>query len=300
MTGEGLEAEEVELHQSDLLDVVHVELGDDARSSSGRLEQRHVLPQRPLGDHHPGGVHAGVAVQPLEAHGRLQQLPVFAAPLVELLEPGLLLDGLGDGRRLALDGLGHHGGHPVGVGHRHAHGPGHVADAAAGLHLVHGDDLADVVLAVFVGDVADDLVPPVHAEVDVEVGQRDALRVEEALEQQLVGDGIDVGDAQGVGHQRPRARPPPRPHRDPVLLGVVDEVLDDEKVAGEIHLLDDPQLEVQPLLVDVGVELQAQAGEGLEARLEPLLGQLGHEALGGVARRAPGTWAGRCSCRGRR
>ena len=42
-------------------------------------------------------------------------------------------------------------------------------------------DLADPRRAVALGDVADHLLEPVHAEGDVEVGHADALRVEEAL-----------------------------------------------------------------------------------------------------------------------
>ena len=60
--------------------------------------------------------------------------------------------------------------------------------------------------AVLVLDVVDDAVAPVLAEVDVEVGHRHALRIEEALEQQVVAQRIEVGDAQRVGDQRARAR----------------------------------------------------------------------------------------------
>ncbi len=63
----------------------------------------------------------------------------------------------------------------------------HAADVAqhgAGLQRTEGDDLANLVAAVFLLDVADHLFAAILAEVDVEVGHRDAVRVEEALEQQ--------------------------------------------------------------------------------------------------------------------
>src|SRR2546429_8631829 len=49
-------------------------------------------------------------------------------------------------------------------------------------------------------------VAAVHAEVDVEIGHRDALGIQEALEQQVVLERIEVGDRQTVGHQRARPR----------------------------------------------------------------------------------------------
>ena len=69
---------------------------------------------------------------------------------------------------------------------------------------------ADPVRAVLVLDVVDDLLAAVHAEVDVEVGHRHPLGVQEPLEQQRVAERVEVGDGERVGHQRARARPPAR------------------------------------------------------------------------------------------
>ncbi len=132
-------------------------------------------------------------------------------------------------------------------------------------------------------DVLDDLVPAVLAEVDIEVRHRHALGVEEALEEQVVRDGIQVRDPQRVGHERARARATSRPHRDVGPLGPVDEVLDDEEVAAEPHLLDDAKLQVEAGAVDVRVELRAGLVQFLEALVEALEGQLRHEAVRGVA-----------------
>src|SRR5437762_7202456 len=48
--------------------------------------------------------------------------------------------------------------------------------------------------AVFAANVVDDLAAPIHAEVDVDVRHRDALGIEEALEEQVIFERIDVGD----------------------------------------------------------------------------------------------------------
>ena len=54
--------------------------------------------------------------------------------------------------------------------------------------------------------VADHLVAPVLAEVDVEVGHRHAFGIEEALEQQAEADRIEVGDGERIGDERAGAR----------------------------------------------------------------------------------------------
>ena len=87
-------------------------------------------------------------------------------------------------------------------------------------------------------------------------GMRHALGIQEALEQQLVLQRINVGDAQRVGHQRTGGRTAARSHGNVVLLRVADEVPDDQEVSGELHLLDDGEFARQPLLVVVERVLQ--------------------------------------------
>ena len=76
--------------------------------------------------------------------------------------------------------------------------------------------------------------------------------VQEALEQQVVLDRVDVRDVDAVGHQRAGSRAAPRAYRDVVGLGPVDVVAHDEEVAVELHLEDDIKLVVQPLLQSLG------------------------------------------------
>ena len=84
----------------------------------------------------------------------------------------------------------------------------------------------------FVRDVLDDLAAPALAEVDVDVGQRHALGVQEALEDQVVLDRIDVGDPQAVGDEAAGRRPAARADRDALLARVADEIPDDQEVPG--------------------------------------------------------------------
>src|SRR6185369_2453839 len=117
-------------------------------------------------------------------------------------------------------------------------------------------DLRDVRLAVLAAHVLDHAVAPVLAEVDVEVGHRHPLGVEKALEQEVVPQRIEVGDAQRVSDQRPGAGAATRTHGNAVRKrwlayrsGPVDEVGHDEEIAGETHLHDGPDLELEALAV---------------------------------------------------
>src|SRR6266545_471430 len=65
------------------------------------------------------------------------------------------------------------------------------------------DDLADRLAAVALPRVLEDLAAPLETKVEIDIRHRDALGIQEALEQQIEFEGIDVRDAQGVGDQRP-------------------------------------------------------------------------------------------------
>ena len=242
-----LQAEEVELHQAGLLDILHRVLGDQHVGPRVAVE-RHDLDQRLAADHHAGGVGRGVAVQALELQGDLQQPVHLLVVVAQLLQLRLALDRLGQGHRLGRverDQLGD----AVDLAIGQAEHAADVAHRRLGLQLAEGDDLGDPVGAVFAADVVDHLVAAVLAEVDVEVGHRHAFRVEEPLEQQAEAQRVEVGDRQRPGGDRPGARAAAGPDRDGLRLGPLDEVGDDQEVAGEAHLVDDAELVVEPRAV---------------------------------------------------
>ena len=137
-------------------------------------------------------------------------------------------------------------------------------------------------------DIGDHLVAPVLAEVDIEVRHRDALGIEEALEQKAEADRIEVGDGQRPGHDRAGARAAARPDRNALRLRPFDEVGHDQEVARKLHARDDVELEVEALLV-VLLARGAQVQPGCAASrarkagfgLRPQLGGLG---FGGILR----------------
>ena len=123
-----------------------------------------------------------------------------------------------------------------------------VAQHAARLQAAEGDDLRDLVAAVSPLHVADHLVAPVLAEIDVEVRHRHAIGIEEALEQQAEADRIEIGDGERIGDERAGARAAARADRNALRLRPLDEVGDDQEVAGIFHPLDDAELEGEPLV----------------------------------------------------
>ena len=144
-----------------------------------------------------------------------------------------------------------------------AHDPARVLEGLFGLDRAVGDDLRDPLAAVLLGDIADHLTAPALVEVDVEVGHRHALGVEEALEDQAVRDRVEVGDLHRVGAHRARTRAAARADADALGLGPRDEVGDDEEVAGVALVEDDLGLVVGLLarvVGDAGREALVQAG----------------------------------------
>ena len=104
-------------------------------------------------------------------------------------------------------------------------------------------------LAVLFGHIPKNLVATVDTEVHIDIRQTDPFHIEEPFEDETVFDGIEIGNPHHIGHQAPRCGTAPRPHRNAALLGVIDEIGNDEKIGGKPHLADDFHLVVKPLLV---------------------------------------------------
>ena len=90
----------------------------------------------------------------------------------------------------------------IDVGVRHLQHAPDVPDDCLRLHRPEGDDLRDILASVLPGDVVDHLAAAPLAEVHVDVGHRDAFGVQEALEEQIEIDRIDVGDAHAPRDER--------------------------------------------------------------------------------------------------
>jgi hypothetical protein len=283
---QGLQAEEIELHEAGLLYPFHVELADLHVRPRIAVE-RHQSVERPVADDDAGGMGRGVAVEAFELL-RDDQQPVDHRIILALgLEARLVLD-----RLLELDRvrriLRHELAEPVDLAIGHLQHAPDIAEHGAGLQRAEGDDLRHLVGAVFLLDVLDHLVAPVLAEVDVEVGHRHAVGVEEALEEEREAQGVEIGDGERPGDHRAGARAAAGADRDALLLGPLDEVGDDQEIARIFHPDDHADLIFETILVILGRQPRRHAvlgepiGEALPRGLgEQLrLGRLGSRLIG--------------------
>src|SRR5207302_3650929 len=99
-----------------------------------------------------------------------------------------------------------------------AHDAADVADNAFCLQLSKGDDLRDAPLAVFLSHVSEDFAAASLTKIDIDVGRRDAIGIEEALKQKPELERIDVSNPEHIGNERPGSRPAAWPHWNPLLF----------------------------------------------------------------------------------
>ena len=207
----------------------------------------------------------GVPRQPLQHAADLDQLGDLGLLRDQLPQPRLLRQGSVQGD---VEHVRDHLGDGIHLRQRDAQRAADIPDHGPRLELAEGNDLGNVVpAAVALHDVLVHVLPAVDAEIDVDVRHALACRVEKPLEDQAVGEGVEIRDAETVGDKTPGRRAPARPHRDAAFLGVTDEVGDDQKVAGKPHLLDDADFIIQALAVRRLVRLGVL---GPDARHDPL------------------------------
>ena len=245
------QAEEVHLQQAEVLDAVHLVLGDDrciarVRARLGLALHRQVLGERLLGDDDRGGMDAVLAPEALEPPRHVDHELRVGVLLVHLTEIGcgevavlVTVDTLETGPQRGVPAhheRGHGLGDLVAEGIRQAEDTGPVAHGRPCLDCREGDDLGDVIGAVALGHITDHLAPASLVEVHVDVGHLLAARVQEPLEEKVVADRVEIDDAKAVGDTAARGRATPGTDPDPRLPRVVDDVPDDEEIAGETHL----------------------------------------------------------------
>ena len=242
-----LEAEEVEFHQTGRLDPLHIELGH--RHIRTRIAvERHQLIEWTVADHNTGSMGRGVAVKPFELQRHIHQAANLGLVLAHLLQQRLAVDGVFKRHRIGRV-VRHQFADAVDLAIGKSEYAADVAQDGAGLQLSEGDDLRHAVVAVFILDVANDLVATVLTEVDVEVRHGDAFGIQEPFEQQIEAQRIEIGDRQRPSCDAAGAGAAARPHWNALPLRPFDEVGHDQEVAGKTHLLDDVELIVETLAV---------------------------------------------------
>ena len=161
-----------------------------------------------------------------------------------------------------------------------------VADGGACRHRAKGDDLSDAVFPILLRNIANHLIAATILKVDVNVGHRDAVLVQEPLKRQLVVKRINWGDTECVGHDGARSAPSAG-CCDPLLARKAHKVGNDEEVGGVPHLDDDVEFVFEPRTGCIT--------RRAESAHEPPLGLLGEPALHGLPRWHLNVWDARCA-----
>ena len=152
--------------------------------------QRHQVGERLGRNHHACCVYASVTNQPLQLAGGIHQLAHLGLIFVGSLQLWRVFQRLIE-RNVQLIG-GHHLGDAIHFVVGNVHGAANVFDRRLGGHGPEGNNLRHLLAPILVGDVVNHLAAPVHAEINVNIGHGNAFRIQEALEQQLVLQGINV------------------------------------------------------------------------------------------------------------
>ena len=241
--GQRGKGQEIHLQQADSFQIFHAVLRRDFVLV--RLVQGNNLDQWFRGDDDAGRVRGSVTGQPFQPLCDLDEprdLRIFHL----LAQPRFLFDCLVN---CDFQVVGDQLRNTVHVPVRNVQRSADVPHDAFGSHSSEGDDLAHIVTAVFPAHVVQDLGAPVHAEIHVDVGRRDSFRVEKAFEEEVILERVDIGDPQAVSHQAADHRAPSGPDGNAIVASILDEVPDNEEVAGELRLLDHFNLGCEPFLV---------------------------------------------------
>ena len=197
--------------------------------------QRHIVAQILAAYNNARGVHTRLARHVLQCNRQIYH-PFHGIILVNFHELGHALvfsvqpESVGK-RRVERNKLGNF----VALRIRYTQHAAHVLYGVFRLHPAEGDNLSNSRLGVFFNNVIDDLAPPVHAEVYVEVGHAHSFGVEKPLENQTVAQRLHLGYAYGVSDNAACAAAATGTYGYAVLVGVVYEIPDYEIILHKSH-----------------------------------------------------------------
>ena len=162
--------------------------------------------------------------------------------------------------------------HPLELARRQPEDLAELADRAARAERRERRDQRGALAPVAVVDPRDQDLADVAREVEVDVGQRGELLVEEAPEEQVVGHRVDVREAGEVADDRGHGRPATAPRREqrPRRVGPAD-------------LHGDVARELEQVAVQDEEAREAEAGDHPQLLLEPRVGRCPERAARRVA-----------------
>ena len=138
--------------------------------------KRNQFVERPVADHDTCGMGAGVAIETFQLQGDIEQPGDLFIAIAGVLKLRLTGDGV-----LQVDGIGgigrHEFGEPIDLAIGHLQHSADIAYRRTRLQGPEGDDLGYLVMAIALLDIADHLITPVLAEVDIKVRHRYAFGI---------------------------------------------------------------------------------------------------------------------------
>ena len=191
------------------------------------------------------------------ANGSFKHLGIFDGVAQSRVHRSLSVTQL----RSTLDGVGQIHLQPIGqaIGDSPTKGIGdierhflytrYILDGVLRGHRGIGDDMRAVLVAVLVLHPLQHSSSSIVIEVGIDIGQRDTVGVQETLEQQVILQGVNLGDSQTVGHHRAGCRATTwTDHHTQFVASGIDKVLYYQEVARETHRLHDVQLEAHAVI----------------------------------------------------
>src|SRR6185503_17372894 len=99
----------------------------------------------------------------------------------------------------------------------------------------------------FLPDVFEDFAATSFAKVDINIGRRNSLWIEESLEDQSVLQRIDIGNSQNISNDGACGRTATRAHRDSSLSGEMNKIPNDEEITNKTRFFQNIDFIIQSL-----------------------------------------------------
>src|SRR5699024_3666795 len=120
--------------------------------------------------------------------------------------------------------------------------PPYIADGSFSFHGTVGHNLSHITATILFHYVINHFLPAAVVEVDINIWGAHALRIQKALKEQIVAQGINIDNAQAISHDRTGRRAATRSYKHITPAGLGGKILGNEEVTHKFHIADDLQL----------------------------------------------------------
>ena len=235
-------SQEVHLQKPQFLNGGHGKLGSDrAVRSSG---QRHQLLCRSGTDYHTCRMHRGMSWQAFQSLTHVNQMLYLRIRLIHLTQLRIDLQGTVNGN---VQLIGNHLCKRIHIRIGQIHHSSHITDDSLGSQGTEGNNLHHLFGTVFAADIINHLLSSFEAEVNINIRHGNTFRIQKSFKQQIIFNGINIGNLQAVGNDTSCRRTTSRTYHNTVLLGIVNKVPNDQEIIHIAHGPDNTKLIIQTL-----------------------------------------------------